>query len=541
MNVVLDAIVRSSLVLAIGLAVVGALRRQPAALRHWILSAALVVAAAQPVITQLLPALRLPAIQWTSTRIAPEPNVETSYTFEPAVLNETAPAKQGKDWSRIALMAWAAGAVISLAVLLFGAVWLLWLGSSATAAGEPWQSELESVRRNMGIERRVRVLLTTHPALLVTWGSIAPVILLPAEARGWPADRIRLVLVHELAHFVRRDWMIQLTAEIVRAVNWFNPLFWIACSRLRRDSEHACDDVVLNFGIRGTSYAEHLVALARTFSAHGRTWLPAPSIARPSTLERRVRAMLNPQVDRRPVSKARRVALAFALVAVALPIAAASQALSTTSGRVTDPFGLALPDAAVRLASTSSDQVYEARTDASGSFQLADVPPGDYLLSARYPGFSSQRQHIRLTGPVTIALQLQVGTLRETVTVRGGGTPEPVGSARTVTTAPSSYTAPACGTTDVGGNIRPPRKVKDVRPRFKQAWVDASQEGDVLLQALIGTDGRVKNVEVVSPVQADMEEEAIAAVTQWEFTPTFLNCQAIEVRMFVTVSFKLDR
>ena len=40
---------------------------------------------------------------------------------------------------------------------------------------------------------------------------------------------------------------------------------------------------------------------------------------------------------------------------------------------------------------------------------------------------------------------------------------------------------------------------------------------------------------------ADMEEEAIAAVTQWEFTPTYLNCQPIEVRMFVTVAFKLDR
>ena len=154
---------------------------------------------------------------------------------------------------------------------------------------------------------------------------------------------------------------------------------------------------------------------------HGRTWLPAPSIARPSTLERRVRAMLNPQTDRRPVSMLRRAATALLLLAVAVPIAAASQGLVTTSGRVTDPSGLPLPDAAVRLASTSSDAVYEARTDASGSFQLADVPPGEYLLSARYPGFSSPRQRVRFNGAVTLALQLQVGTLRETVTVRGGG------------------------------------------------------------------------------------------------------------------------
>ena len=121
--------------------------------------------------------------------------------------------------------------------------------------------------------------------------------------------------------------MIQLFAEVARAINWFNPLFWLACARLRRESEYACDDIVLDLGIGGTSYASHLIDLARTFSVHGRTWLPAPSIARPSTLERRVRAMLNPQLNRRPVSMMRRAALAIVLLALALPIAAASQAI----------------------------------------------------------------------------------------------------------------------------------------------------------------------------------------------------------------------
>ncbi len=440
------------------------------------------------------------------------------------------------------MMVWAIGAGVSLAILVSGAIWLSWLGAKATEAGDRWRAEAELLRARMGLSRPVRILVTAHPALLVTWGTIAPVILLPADAPSWSAERIRLVLVHEFAHLMRRDWLIQLAGEVARAINWFNPLFWIACARLRRESEYACDDIVLDHGIGGTSYATHLIDLARTFSVHGRTWLPAPSIARPSTLERRVRAMLNPHTDRRPVSALRRAAAALFLLAIAVPIAAASQGSATTSGRVTDPSGLPLPDAAVRLASTTSDAVYEGRTDASGSFELADVPPGEYLLSARYPGFSGGRQRVRFNGAVTLALQLQVGTLRETITVRGGGAaPEASAGARTVTTAPSSATVPACGTTDVGGNIKAPRKVKDVRPRFKQAWVDASQEGDVLLQALIGTDGRVKNVEVVSPVQADMEEEAIDAVTQWEFTPTYLNCQPIEVRMFVTVAFKLDR
>jgi len=51
----------------------------------------------------------------------------------------------------------------------------------------------------------------------------------------------------------------------------------------------------------------------------------------------------------------------------------------------------------------------------------------------------------------------------------------------------------------------------------------------------------VRGAEVVSSANADLEEEAIAAVSQWEFSPTYLNCAPIEVRMFVTVSFKIDR
>ena len=144
------------------------------------------------------------------------------------------------------MMLWAIGAGVSLAILLSGAIWLSWLGAKATEAGDRWRAEAEVLRARMGLSRPVRILVTTHPALLVTWGTIAPVILLPADAPSWSADRIRLVLVHEFAHLVRRDWLIQLAGEVARAINWFNPLFWIACARLRRESEYACDDIVLD-------------------------------------------------------------------------------------------------------------------------------------------------------------------------------------------------------------------------------------------------------------------------------------------------------
>jgi TonB family protein len=342
-----------------------------------------------------------------------------------------------------------------------------------------------------------------------------------------------------MAHLARRDWVTQLAAEVVRAVYWFNPLFWLACARLRQESEHASDDIVLDLGFARTSYATHLVDLARVFSMHGRTWLPAPSIARPSTLERRVRAMLNPRTNRRRLSPTRRVAVAVLLAALALPIASASQGSGAPSGTVTDPSGRTMAGVTVRLAAVEGALVVDAQTDAAGVYQFPVVPAGDYMLSATSMGFRTLRQRVNINGGTqTVPLALQLGTLTETVTVTGGK--DDVDGPRTEERA-RQYSAAACTPSDTGGRIVPPMKIRDVRPRYLKAWFDAKLEGKILLQAKIGVDGRIKEVEVVSPVNADLEEEAIGAVSQWEFSPTFLNCEPVEVRMFVTVAFTAER
>jgi TonB family protein len=542
MSLLIDVIIRSSLVLVVGLAAAWVLRKQPAALRHWILAAALALATVQPVISRIIPALPMPSLTWSGAEPVPQPSVETDISVEVAAAAPASGVTSSPiDWPRFMLMLWAIGAGISLAILLSGAIWLSWLGAKATDAGERWQDEEKALRARMGLLRPVRILVTSHPALLVTWGTISPVILLPEDAPQWSAERIRLVLAHELAHRARCDWMIQLAGEVARAINWFNPLFWLACGELRRESEYACDDTVLELGVGGTSYASHLVDLARTFSVHGRTWLPAPSIARPSTLERRVRAMLNPQVDRRPVSMMRRLVLTAALLGLALPIAAASQAVSTPSGTVVDPTGRPLADAVVRLTPIGkSEQVFETRTDAGGAFEFSPVPTGEYMLAVRYPGFSSSRQRMQLSGGgTTISLRVQVGTLQERISVTAGTRGDGDGP-RSVQTAVAPGPG-ACTSSAGGGQITPPMKVRDVRPRYRQEWVDAKLEGVILMQAKIGIDGNVRSVDVISPVNVDLEDEAIAAVSQWQFTPTYLNCEPIEVQMYVTVAFKVDR
>lgn len=249
--------------------------------------------------------------------------------------------------------------------------------------------------------------------------------------------------------------------------------------------------------------------------------------------------MLNPQLDRRPVSMMRRVMFAVVLLCAALPIAAASQAMSTPSGTVSDPMGRPLANAVMRLTTVgNSEQMFETRTDDNGTFQFAPVPAGEYMLAVRYPGFSASRQRMQLSGGgTTITLRVQVGTLQERITVTGG----PGGNGpRNVQTAPAP--APqACTPSVTGGQVTPPMKIRDVRPRYRQEWIDAKVEGVILLQARIGTDGAVKGVDVISPVNVDLEDEAMAAVSQWQFTPTYLNCEPVEVQMYVTVAFKTEQ
>ena len=121
---------------------------------------------------------------------------------------------------------------------------LAWLASHARPVVDGVWTELATeAAAAYGIRRPVRLLQSEHPAMLATWGLFRPRIILPASAGEWPVDRVRVVLYHELAHVRRGDWAVQLGAELVRTVHWFNPLIWIACRRLRQESEQACDDV----------------------------------------------------------------------------------------------------------------------------------------------------------------------------------------------------------------------------------------------------------------------------------------------------------
>ena len=80
-----------------------------------------------------------------------------------------------------------------------------------------------------------------------------------------------------------------------------------------------------------------------------------------------------------------------------------------------------------------------------------------------------------------------------------------------------------------GGSIRPPLKIRDVRPIYPPALADADVTGTVLMDATIAVDGSVRNVAVTKSAHQDLDRSAIEAVKQWQFTETLLNCTPVEV------------
>lgn len=99
--------------------------------------------------------------------------------------------------------------------------------------------------------------------------------------------------------------------------------------------------------------------------------------------------------------------------------------------------------------------------------------------------------------------------------------------------------APA-GPLVVGGRIKPPARTKYVAPQYPDIAQKAKLQGVVILEAVIGADGKVEQARVLRSLPL-LDEAALAAVRAWEYTPTLLNGQPTPVIMTVTVQFRLSQ
>src|SRR5580658_5471740 len=95
-------------------------------------------------------------------------------------------------------------------------------------------------------------------------------------------------------------------------------------------------------------------------------------------------------------------------------------------------------------------------------------------------------------------------------------------------------------TVRVGGDIKPPLKVKNVPPVYPPFAQQNRIQGVVILDVTIGTDGKVKDTKTIKSVNALLETAAITAVRAWEYKPTVVDGKAVQVIMTVPVNFIIE-
>lgn len=284
---------------------------------------------------------------------------------------------------------WVIGLAVFLLRIALARISLCRLAARSTVANEGEVAELfAEASHELQVRRHARLLMSDDRSMPMTWSSLRPRILLPADARNWSHDRLRMALLHELAHVKRWDAATQFIGQFACAVFWFHPLAWLASRGLLREQEQAADDLVLSRQDSPADYASFLLDVARMIGSRKSLIPGSIAMARQATLESRLKAVLDGRRSREAMSVWRAIFAALAALPILFSIASlratAAAPSGTTagqtqtaniskvfSGRVVSPDGKPVNNAQIVLANSHHETVAQGRSRADGSFEIA--------------------------------------------------------------------------------------------------------------------------------------------------------------------------
>lgn len=246
------------------------------------------------------------------TRIAaPAPGAATFPTLSAKATIDAAVPYLGTFW-------------ISGALLFYLRSLLAWKSAhrlrrqGAISASPEWQSKLQALAARLQISRYVALCetcLVDSPAVTGHWN---PLILAPAGfLTALAPEQIELILMHELAHIRRHDYLVNMLQRAVEDLFFYHPAAWWIAARIRVEREHCCDDAVVNFSREPKAYASALIMLEEMRAAAP----PLAVAASGGNLVKRIQRLLDPADRPRSAAIAPwlSVTVAVALAAVAAP------------------------------------------------------------------------------------------------------------------------------------------------------------------------------------------------------------------------------
>jgi beta-lactamase regulating signal transducer with metallopeptidase domain/tetratricopeptide (TPR) repeat protein len=393
MNVADDLLlilVKATLILLIARLLLAVLPRASAATKHLIATATLIAVACMPLLSVVVPAWRVAVTRRVVPVVvqnqAPEKHTiglrdDENVGIARSLAEAIAPAPVSvvtraasvvsSTWKGFVVLGTGVVALAFLGHMLAGMIGVWYVARKARhLESDAALLALDDVRGQLGLSPDVRLLQSPRVSVPVVWGVFRPVLLLPEDATGWSEERMRVVLLHELAHLKRVDGISLILTRIAVSLFWFHPLAWSLERAGRNECERACDDLVLASGTRPSDYADHLLGIARTMPAFDPFRAVTLAMSRKSQLEGRLLSILQPDVARRVLS-GRGVAVACMLaVAIVIPVSALRL--------------IAQQPEKQQLVDAEKDRVKRERVQVQASGATVDVRPdvdtlGDYL------------------------------------------------------------------------------------------------------------------------------------------------------------------
>ena len=493
------------------------------------------------------------------------------------------------NWPFVVAVVISAGILLRLIWMAAGLFYLRRLRSAGSTRDD---GETRELQQALGTRADVRYV----PGLSqpVTFGMRRPVVLLPDGLREHPAEIQRAVLTHELVHVQRRDWVWIVGEELVRAALWFHPAMWWLISRVQLAREEVVDEMVVTLTGKRKTYVEALLAFADTTPLS-----PAPAFARRRHLFRRM-VMISKEAmmsSKRVVVSCAVMAIVVAgggwyavdafpmLQGVSAHVTSGEPGPLERSAKAITPENpiprrlvSAPPDYPAELLGSGARGTVALRITLDATGRVAEVRQAAITVRADLPQFNIDLRSVqpdardRLLGwqlpardlaaaaaiidgltraavdavrhwsydapaDAPISFIIAFNFMPDTPTTSVQSAPPTERTLLSDTPHPVQWTAD--GAPRVGGNIKVPTKIRDVKPVYPAEAQAARVAGVVIVEVRIEPDGTVSNARILRSIPM-LDQAALDAVLQWQFVPTLLNGQAVPVIMTCTVNFTLQ-
>lgn len=158
---------------------------------------------------------------------------------------------------------WVIGTPLTLLLLATGCVGAARLRRKSEPLEGKTAALCRRLARTLNVMRPVAVAVCERIAAPILVGVLRPVVLLPPAAlTNWTTAEVEMALLHELAHVRRWDNLVNLLQRLVESLLFYQPAVWIVSDWVRREREHACDELVVRQTGRSRDYAALLARLA---------------------------------------------------------------------------------------------------------------------------------------------------------------------------------------------------------------------------------------------------------------------------------------